>query len=117
MTEQQWKVAWKLYESGSSVPPEEVHSFLRNATGDVLVRDAVIAMLERAKGVARLDTMGRTVGRYIVTERLGEGGMGEVPLRSRSNTSSSSTRSRSCTDRPEPGLGSRSRSRSVTRGG
>jgi len=78
MTDEQWQSAWKLFQSGSSVPPEEIRSFLKNATGDLLVRDAVIAMLDRTPKVETLDRVGQRIGRYVLTERLGEGGMGEV---------------------------------------
>ncbi len=77
MTDEQWQVAWKLYQSGSSVPSERFHSFL-NGAGDLQVRDAVLGMLSGNKSVEGLDRVGQKIGRYVLTGRLGQGGMGEV---------------------------------------
>ena len=55
MTDEQWQIAWKLYQSGSSFPPEQIHSFLKATTGDVEVRDAVLAMFGGTKKVESLD--------------------------------------------------------------
>jgi serine/threonine-protein kinase len=78
MTDQQWQAAWKLYQSGSSIDPEQLHSFLNIATSDLEVRSAVLGMIERPKKADTLDRIGQRVGRYVLTEYLGEGGMGEV---------------------------------------
>ncbi len=78
MTDEQWQIAWKLYQSGSSFPPEQIHSFLKATTGDVEVRDAVLAMFGGTKKVESLDRIGQKIGRYVLTGHLGEGGMGEV---------------------------------------
>jgi len=64
MTDEQWQAAWRLFQSGSSVPPDQIQSFRKNATGDLLVRDAVIAMLDRTKAVETLDRVGQRTGRY-----------------------------------------------------
>ncbi len=78
MTDEQWQAAWKLYQSGGSLPPEQVHAFLNTVTTDPEVRNAVLAMLERSTKVETLDRIGQKIGRYVLTGRLGEGGMGEV---------------------------------------
>ena len=78
MTDEQWQGAWKLYQSGSSLPPEEFPQFLGMAAADDEVREAVLAMFEGTKKTAGLDRIGQMVGRYVVTGRLGQGGMGEV---------------------------------------
>jgi serine/threonine protein kinase len=78
MTDEQWQTAWKLYQSGNSVPTEEIHSFLKATTGDAEVREAVLAMFEGTNKAESPDRIGQKVGRYVLTGRLGEGGMGEV---------------------------------------
>jgi len=40
MTDDQWQTAWKLYQSGGSVPPEKLSAFLNTATIDGEVRAA-----------------------------------------------------------------------------
>jgi Tol biopolymer transport system component len=78
MNEEQWQAAWKLYQSGSSMPAEQLHCFLNSATDDPQVRDAVLAMFDATRKPDSLDRIGQRIGRYVVTGRLGEGGMGEV---------------------------------------
>ncbi len=78
MTDEQWQAAWKLYQSGSSVPPEQIPSFLNRAATDLQVRDAVLAMLDGSGKGESLDRIGQRIGRYILTQRVGGGGMGEV---------------------------------------
>ncbi|HXB66951.1 MAG TPA: protein kinase [Candidatus Acidoferrales bacterium] len=78
MTDEQWQAAWKLYQSGSSIPPEQLRAFLSTAAGDAEVRDAVLAMFEGTGKTESLDRIGQTIGHYVVTGRLGQGGMGEV---------------------------------------
>ena len=78
MTDDQWQAAWKLYQSGSSLPTEQIHSFLNVATPDLEVRNAVLALFDRPSNAQMLDRIGQKIGRYVLTGRLGEGGMGEV---------------------------------------
>lgn len=78
MTDEQWQIVWKLYQSGSSFPPEQIHSFLKATTSDVEVRDAVLAMFDGSEKFESLDRIGQKIGRYVLTGRLGEGGMGEI---------------------------------------
>jgi serine/threonine protein kinase len=77
MTDEQWQTAWKLHQSGSSIPPERISAFLDSVTSDPQVRDSVLAMFERSPSET-LDRIGQKIGRYVLTGRLGEGGMGEV---------------------------------------
>ena len=78
MTDEQWLAALKLYESGSSLPPEQIGEFLNMATVDGEVRESVLAMFKGNKTTGGLDRIGQTIGHYVVTGRLGQGGMGEV---------------------------------------
>ncbi len=78
MTDEQWQAAWRLYQSCSSLSPEQLQPFLHNATDDPQVRDAILNMMDGSRKVENLDRIGQRIGRYILTERLGEGGMGEV---------------------------------------
>ena len=78
MTEQQWQAAWKLYQSCSSLTGEQLNAFLHGATGDPEVRDALLAMLDKNRKAENADRIGQKLGRYVLTEHLGRGGMGEV---------------------------------------
>jgi Tol biopolymer transport system component len=78
VTDEQWKSAWKVFQSGGSLPPEQISAFLNSASGDPEVREAVQAMFDGGKPVESLDRLGQRIGRYVLTGRLGEGGMGEV---------------------------------------
>jgi serine/threonine-protein kinase len=78
MTDEQWQAAWKLYQTGRSFSPEQARSFLGAATSDPEVRETVLAMLIPSSTELGPDRIGQRIGRYVLTERLGEGGMGEV---------------------------------------
>lgn len=80
MTREQWQEAWRLYQSGSTISPDQLVAFLESEAGDPQVRDAVRNMLQGddSVGVEELDRIGQKIGRYVLTGRLGEGGMGEV---------------------------------------
>ncbi|HEY3742081.1 MAG TPA: protein kinase [Bryobacteraceae bacterium] len=78
MTDEQWQTALKLYQSGGSLPPEQIEAFLNDATSDHEIREAVLEMFAGAQPVEPLDRIGQKIGRYVITHRLGEGGMGEV---------------------------------------
>lgn len=78
MNDAQWADAWKLYLSGGSLPPDQLQSFLQEANPDPEVRDAVLTLLDRSSQPGALDPIGQKIGRYILTGRLGAGGMGEV---------------------------------------
>ena len=77
MTDDQWQTAWKLFQS-SDESTEKLPEFLDRAPSDPVVRDALLELLKQNQTTAGLDRIGQRVGRYILTERLGEGGMGEV---------------------------------------
>ncbi|HJZ96261.1 MAG TPA: protein kinase, partial [Candidatus Solibacter sp.] len=77
MTEEQWKSVWKLYESCKSMPREQLAAFLNIAAEDREIRDEVLAMLDKTPDAAA-EAAGQRIGRYVVTARLGQGGMGEV---------------------------------------
>jgi serine/threonine protein kinase len=78
VNEQQWQTAWKLYQTGTSLPGEQIRSFLDNATDDPEIRKAVLSLFDHTEEADSLDRVGQRIGRYVVTGRLGEGGMGEV---------------------------------------
>src|SRR5690348_10531985 len=78
MTDEQWQAAWKLFQSSGTVTPEKTREFLDAVSSDPAVRDALIELLQPPEKVDRLNRMGERVGRYVLTDLLGVGGMGEV---------------------------------------
>lgn len=80
MIREQWQAAWKLYQSLSDASPTARIALLESSDADSEVKAAVRQMLLGDKeGFAReLDRIGQKVGRYLLTSRLGTGGMGEV---------------------------------------
>jgi serine/threonine protein kinase len=78
MTDEQWQTAWKLFQSTGSVPPERAREFLDAAKSDPAVREALLELLQAPETADRLNRSGQRLGRYVLTEPLGAGGMGEV---------------------------------------
>ncbi len=83
MTDQQWRAAWILCETAGDLDPEAQRDYVRGATVDAEVERRVIAVFEELEGEPSYPAgpdrrVGDTVGRYTLTERIGQGGMGEV---------------------------------------
>ncbi len=83
MTEEQWRAAWVLCEIAGDLEAEAQREYVRNATADPAVERQVIAILEELSSGMEFPPMpdrriGDTVGRYVLIERIGHGGMGEV---------------------------------------
>jgi serine/threonine protein kinase/Tol biopolymer transport system component len=91
MTPQRWASVERLYHEALRRDPSERRSFLADAcAGDESLRREVESLLAHDGGAAFLSTpalfgelgeglrAGQTVGPYLISGRLGEGGMGEV---------------------------------------
>lgn len=78
MTDEQWGEAWKLYRSVRTLPGDQLHALMSQASPDSLVRETVLAMLAPQPPQPSLDRIGQKIGRFVVTGRLGQGGMGEI---------------------------------------
>ena len=83
MNEEQWRAAWILSESAGDLDREAVRNFVTGATVDAEVESEVIELFEELEGepsyMAAPDRrVGDVVGRYVLRERIGHGGMGEV---------------------------------------
>ena len=86
MKENQWVLAWKLFQAASDLPPDGSRAFIESHTSDPEIIEQVVAMLNgepaledagvRMSGPS--DLTGQMVGRYKITGRLGHGGMGVV---------------------------------------
>ncbi len=83
MTQEQWRAAWILCETAGDLDSEAQREYVRGATVDGEVERQVIAIFEQLESEpfyppAPDRRVGDSVGRYILVERIGQGGMGEV---------------------------------------
>ena len=83
MTEEQWRAAWMLSEMAGDLEAEEQRNFVQGATGDPEVESEVFGHFEELESESSSPAsagirIGDSVGRYILGEQIGYGGMGEV---------------------------------------
>ena len=83
MTDEQWRAAWILCETAGDLDAEAQREYVQGATIDPEVQGRVIAVFEEletggAYPPAPDRRIGDAVGRYLLRERIGQGGMGEV---------------------------------------
>src|SRR5690242_12981675 len=84
MTDEEWRLAWKLYAKAVDLAEDERRSILAPYETEPELLDEVISMLEEAQ--SNLDAplpkpgsrRGTGFGRYEIGELLSSGGMGEV---------------------------------------
>lgn len=81
MNASKWEAAWKLYRTATVVPSAEAETFAAAASDDPEVQKILLSLLQGGGGAVTPLEEGRSgeqLGRYVLTELLGAGGMGEV---------------------------------------
>ncbi len=83
MTDEQWRAAWVLSQMAEDLEGDVQRQLLREATADPEVESEVIGLFEELGSEPSYPVMpdhrvGDVVGRYVLNECIGRGGMGEV---------------------------------------
>ena len=85
MTDDQWRAAFVLCEVAGDLDSETQRDYVHGATVDAEVESEVIGLFEELEIEPNYPAppdrrVGDVVGRYVLHERIGQGGMGEVYL-------------------------------------
>ena len=97
MTEERWQLAFGIYEAAAPLSGAERRAYIRTAAPDLEIAEKVLAMLDEMRAAADGDTIGEaastypalswpasslpngtSLGRFIITGFVGQGGMGRV---------------------------------------
>ena len=83
MTNEQWRIAWRVVNTARELPAEGRRTFIESQTSDPEIVGRVIELMEAPPeeelfAAAPVGRTGVRVGRYQLAELLGRGGMGEV---------------------------------------
>jgi serine/threonine protein kinase len=85
MNSEQWRVAWRILNAATTLPPGDQRSLVELESVDPEVRQRVFELLQLSERdepdgaePTVLSRTGAEVGRHLVCELLGRGGMGEV---------------------------------------
>lgn len=85
MTDDQWRAAFVLCEVAGDLDSETQRDYVHGATVDAEVAREVVGLFEELQSEPNYPAapdrrVGDVVGRYVLHERIGQGGMGEVYL-------------------------------------
>src|SRR5687767_6914543 len=84
MTDDKWANAYKLFHEASGLPLEQRRPFVENAPVDAEVILRVLELLGEDTNpdddvkATEVSRTGARIGRYVILDSLGRGGMGEV---------------------------------------
>jgi eukaryotic-like serine/threonine-protein kinase len=82
MTEQEWEEAWRLCELAGDLPDDEINDLLAASESNPTVVQQMRLVLHDSsaslEALQAVNRVGSKIARYLITELIGRGGMGEV---------------------------------------
>src|SRR5205085_341215 len=95
VTDERWQLAYRVYEAAACMMGAEREQYVRVAAPDDEIAAKVLAMLAETEAIVDADTVanasnpaadwpsnnlesGASVGRFVITGFVGQGGMGRV---------------------------------------
>ncbi len=79
LTEEQWRTVLELSEAAADLPPQARRAFLKASGADTEIVDQALLLITGFGPQAEApDRVGSTIGRFLITDYCGSGGVGDV---------------------------------------